>query len=123
MYILVFSFNPSKHTEHVHQVLHHLCKHGLYAKLEKCEFDVTSIEFIGYVISPQGLGMDLKKVAVIHDWPVPKLVKDVQSFLGFCNFYHIFIESFSCHTAALTYLTCKGISLSGLMPLKMCLIA
>ena len=108
--ILIFSFDSTQHTSHVHEVLCRLHQHGLYAKLEKCEFDVTSIDFVGYVISPTGLGMDPKKVAIIQDWPAPKTVKDVQLFLGFCNFYCMFIESFSHHTAALTYLTCKGVT-------------
>ena len=107
--ILIFSFDPSQHAEHVREVLSRLCKHGLYAKLEKCEFDVDSIEFVGYIIFPQGLGMDPKKVAVIQSWPIPKSIKDVQSFLGFCNSYHMFIKSFSRRTAALTYLTRKGV--------------
>ena len=47
--------------------------------------------FVGYMVSKAGLGMDPAKVSAILDWPIPKSVKDVQSFLGFANFYRKFI--------------------------------
>jgi hypothetical protein len=53
--------------------------------------------------------MDLARVQVITDWPEPHKVKDIQSFLGFTNFYRWFIQSYSEITIPLTHLTCKGI--------------
>ena len=85
--ILVFSTNIEEHTQHVRRVLSKLREHGLYAKSEKCEFDRTSVEFLGYVISPSGITMDARKVAAITDWPLLTWLKEVQSFLGFANFY------------------------------------
>ena len=73
--ILIFSFDSTQHTSHVHEVLCRLHQHGLYAKLEKCEFDVTSIDFVGYVISPTGLGMDPKKVASFKTGLFPRLLR------------------------------------------------
>ena len=52
----------------VRLVLAKLRDHGLYAKGEKCEFDRTSIEFLGYIISPTSITMDMKKVSVIRAW-------------------------------------------------------
>ena len=63
--------------------------------------------FLGFVISPDGLRMDNAKIQVIRDWPVPRKVKDVQSFLGFANFYHRFIAKFSEITVPLMCLTRK----------------
>jgi hypothetical protein len=63
-------------------ILSKLREHGLYAKGEKCEFDHTSVEFLGYVIFPSGITMDPRKVATIHDWLIPTRLKEVQSFLG-----------------------------------------
>ena len=56
-------------------------------KIEKCEFDVDTTDFLGFVITPDGIKMDESKVQVIQDWPMPQKVKDVQSFLSFANFY------------------------------------
>jgi hypothetical protein len=53
--------------------------------------------------------MDKSKIQTIHDWPKPQKVKDVQSFLGFANFYHWFIPEYSNITVPLTRLTCKGV--------------
>ena len=85
--ILIYSEDPSEHEKHVHEVFRRLRKNNLYAKLDKCEFDVDTTNFLGYIISPDGIRMDEAKIKVIQDWPVPRKVKDVQSFLGFANFY------------------------------------
>ena len=59
----------------------------LYLKLEKCSFNVSEVEYLRMIVKPGSLAMDPVKVAGIADWPVPSTVKDVQSFLGFANFY------------------------------------
>ena len=64
--IPIFSPNMAEHTYQVQLVLAKLWEHDLYAKSEKCEFDRTSIEFLGYIISPNGITMDMKKVSVIR---------------------------------------------------------
>ena len=61
-----------EHTRQVCLVLAKLREHGLYAKDEKCEFDCTSIQFLGYIISPTGITMDMKKVSVIQAWATPR---------------------------------------------------
>ena len=105
--ILVYSDDPSQHTEHVREVLRHLHQHGLFVKPEKCEFHVTSTEYLGFRLSPEGLSMDPAKVQVIQDWPEPRKVKDIQSFLGFANFYRRFIRNYSALVVPLTRLTRK----------------
>jgi hypothetical protein len=85
--ILIYSESQSEHENHVCEVLRRLCKFNLFAKMEKCEFNVNTTNFLGYVINPDGIHMDDMKIQVIQDWLVPKKVKDVQSFLGFSNFY------------------------------------
>ena len=85
--ILIYSDNLSDHEEHVKEVLRRLRKHLLFCKPEKCEFHSTIVDFLGFMVSPKGLFMEQNKVKTIQDWPEPKSVKDVQSFLGFANFY------------------------------------
>jgi len=91
------------------EVLKRLCKAGLYAKAEKCEFHSESVEYLGYIFSPSSLTMSDDKVKIIQDWPEPKKVKDIQSFLGFTNFYRWFIFNYSDIVIPLTYLTWKDI--------------
>jgi hypothetical protein len=64
--ILIFSKDRETHDKHVRLVLAMLREHGLYAKLEKCEFDKSSVVFLGYVISPDGIFMDKLKVKTIQ---------------------------------------------------------
>ena len=105
--ILIYSEDKASHREHIREVLQHLRKHGLYAKPEKCEFHTDSTEYLGYCLSPSGLTMSEVKVQAIQDWPEPRKVKDIQSFLGFANFYHHFIFNYSEITIPLTRLTHK----------------
>lgn len=106
--ILIYSDDPKLHCKHVKEVLRRLRKHGLYARADKCEFDVDTVEYLGYILSPTGLTMDEKKVQVIQEWPEPRTVKDVQAFLGFANFYRRFIDGYSDIVVPLTRLTWKN---------------
>lgn len=107
--ILIFSANLSDHRKHVKEVLRRLRLHGLYARPDKCEFHTESVEYLGYILSPDGLRMAEDKIKVILDWPTPRKVKDVQSFLGFANFYRRFIPFYSDITVPLTRLTRKNV--------------
>jgi hypothetical protein len=105
--ILIYSDTPEEHTKNVREVFRHLREQGLYCKLSKCEFSITTCEYLGYILSSDGLKMLSEKVKAIQDWPVPQKVKDIQSFLGFCNFYRHFIPSYSNITIPLTCLIQK----------------
>ena len=85
--ILIYSDNIAEHQIHVREVLRRLRGNGLFARADKCEFHVTSCEYLGYMLSSDGLTMASYKVQIIQDWPEPRKVKDVQSFLSFANFY------------------------------------
>jgi len=106
--ILIYSDDITQHQSHVKEVLKRLQKAGLYAKAEKCEFHSDSVEYLGYVLSPAGLTMSDTKVKTIQEWPEPKKVKDIQSFLGFANFYRCFIFNYSDIVIPLTRLTRKN---------------
>ncbi|KAK3517471.1 hypothetical protein QTP70_012450 [Hemibagrus guttatus] len=105
--IFIYSPNLSDHVDHVKQVLNRLRHYHLYLKLEKCEFHQSTTQFLGYVISPEGIQMDCAKVKAIKSWPQPSTMKDLQRFLGFVNFYCLFISGYSDLTAPLTSLLCK----------------
>jgi len=107
--ILIYSKDIESHQKHVCEVLRCLCKHNLFAKPEKCEFHTTSTEYLGFCLSPDGLSMSADKVKAISDWPEPRKVKDIQSFLGFANFYCRFIFNYSNIVVPITWLTHKNI--------------
>ena len=107
--ILIYSDTLEEHRRHVRDVLRRLRKAGLYARADKCEFERDTVEYLGYILSPDGLKMSEDKVKAIIDWPEPRRVKDVQSFLGFCNFYRRFIYNYSDITVPLTRLTRKDL--------------
>jgi Reverse transcriptase (RNA-dependent DNA polymerase)/RNase H-like domain found in reverse transcriptase len=107
--ILIYSDNPSQHREHVREVLQRLRLHSLYAKADKCEWHQDSVEFLGYMLSADGLMMSEEKIQTIRDWPEPRKVKDIQSFLGFPNFYCRFNHNYLDITVPLTRLTRKAI--------------
>ncbi len=75
------------HTDTVHAVLDLLHEHDLYLKLEKRVWEAASIDYLGVILENGMTHMDPTKILGIKDWPIPKTVMDVRSFLGFCNFY------------------------------------
>ena len=107
--ILIYSNNMSEHHQYVKEVLKCLCKAGLYIKVEKCKFHSESVEYLGYIIFPSGLIMFDNKVKIIQDWLELKKVKNIQSFLGFANFYRRFIFNYLDIVILLTHLTQKDI--------------
>jgi hypothetical protein len=95
------------HIQAVRDVLRVAKEHDLYFKPEKCVFHAPSIDYLGVIIEKGMTRMDPVKIAGIKNWPIPIKVKDVQSFLGFCNFYRPFIQGFAHLARPLNELTCK----------------
>jgi len=78
-----------------HRILQHLLDLDLYLQPKKCSFNQISMEYLGLIISKGELHMDPVKLTVVTKWPTPKTMKEVQKFLGFCNFYRHFIKNYS----------------------------
>jgi Reverse transcriptase (RNA-dependent DNA polymerase) len=83
------------HTQKVNQILQKLIDHDLFLKPEKCQFHKKKVEYLGVIIGGGKVMMDPIKVKGITEWLTPTTVKEVCSFLGFCNFYCPFILNFS----------------------------
>jgi hypothetical protein len=92
--ILVFSKSYKEHLEHLSLVFKALRENQLYAKLSKCTFAQEKVEYLGFVISAEGVSTDPAKVEAITQWPTPKNVTQLRSFLGLAGYYRRFIKSF-----------------------------
>ncbi|MBW0585666.1 hypothetical protein O181_125381 [Austropuccinia psidii MF-1] len=112
--IMVFSSSQEEHVKHVASVLQRHRDNNLFSKASKCVFHASSVEYLGYVVSSEGLKMDSSKVQQILNWPQPKNIKALQSFLGFASFYCRLIKNYSKTILALTSLL-KKILLSSSM--------
>jgi hypothetical protein len=93
--ILVFSKSKKEHEEHLCIVLRRLRDHQLYAKFSKCKFWLSEVQFLGHVISSEGISVDPGKVREVLDWKPPRTVHQVHSFLSLAGYYHRFILNFS----------------------------
>ena len=107
--ILVYSRTVDEHVAHLRQVLSALRDNKLYGKASKCEFGKEEVEYLGHVVGGGKLRMDPGKLSAVEKWPTPKTVRDIQSFLGFANYYRRFIQGYAGIAATLTALTKKDL--------------
>jgi hypothetical protein len=107
--ILIFTNSLEEHCRITCPVLDRMREHKLYLWPEKCKFEKTRVEYLGIIISPNKMEMDPVQIAGVVDWPTPSNQKEVQSFVGFVNFYQHFVPGFSHHTCPLFNLTMKDV--------------
>src|SRR5438552_566286 len=115
--ILIYSKNKVEHEQQLLQVLQRLKDHQLYAKLSKCTFFSNSIEYLGHIADGEGLRPNPQLVQALTDFPQPKTLKELQSFLGLANYYRKFIANFSRIALPLTDAT-QNASSSNLQPIE-----
>ena len=89
-------------------VLNTLSEHRLYAKFSKCEFWLDRVQFLGHVVSRDGISVDPAKIDAVSKWPVPTNVTEIRNFLRLVGYYRRFVEGFSTLAAPLTTWTKKG---------------
>lgn len=106
--VVVFSKTIPEHLARLEAVLERVLVSGLKLKLSKCSFLQTTLNVLGYVVSGEGLSPDPAKVSAVQDFPTPKCLKDVQSFVGLCSYYRKFIKDFAGLARPLTNLTKKN---------------
>ena len=100
--ILVYSLDWSSHLQHLVTVLQVLQKEQLFAKLSKCSFGATNIDYLGHTISNDGIAMEKDKICVVNDWPKPTSLKLLGGFLGLIGYYRQFIRNYASLAAPLT---------------------
>ena len=107
--ILIYSKNEEEHEEHLRLTFQLLREHQLYAKLCRCDFYRDRIQYLGHIISKEGIYVDPEKIEAIMNWPTPRNVTDVRSFMELTGYYRRFIEGFSKVAHAITSLQKKGV--------------
>ena len=90
--IIIFSKTPEEHISRLHKVFQKLDEAGLHLKPNKCKFFRDRLEYLGHVVLSKGIETNHKKIAAILNWPQPRNITQIRSFLGFCNYYRKFIK-------------------------------
>jgi hypothetical protein len=88
-------------------VLQLLKEQQLYAKSSKCFFGVKEVEYLGHIVSHEGVKVDPNKIKAMMDWLIPKTLKNLRGFLGLIGYYHKFVQNYGRITSPLMTLTKK----------------
>ena len=107
--ICTYSKTPEQHIEHLRLVLQKLREHQLFIKMPKCLWGRKEIEFLGVIVGNGTLRAALDEISAVRDWPLPKIQKQIKSFVQFCSYYGKFIRHFSDCVAPLTDMCRKNL--------------
>ncbi|GJP83677.1 hypothetical protein CLOP_g14034 [Closterium sp. NIES-67] len=102
--ILIYTRDMKQHVEQLRRVFDILRWECFYIKLSKSEFTLKKVQFLGHMVSAQGVHGDPKKIEVVRTWKTPENVKELQQFLGFANNYNRFVPQYAQIAAPLTNL-------------------
>ncbi|CAI7823736.1 unnamed protein product [Closterium sp. NIES-54] len=106
--ILIYSRDMKQHIEHLRRVFEILRREKFYVKLSKSEFALKKVQFLGHMVSAQGVHVDPKKIEAVRTWKTPENVKELQQFLGFANYYNRFVPQYAKIATPLTNLLKKN---------------
>ncbi|KAI3758735.1 hypothetical protein L6452_06306 [Arctium lappa] len=107
--ILVYSKSESEHEQHLREVLEVLRRERLYAKFSKCDFWLKEVQFLGHLVTWDGVKVDPSNIEAMMNWEPPKSPSEIRSFLGLAGYYRRFIQDFSKIASSLTVLTRKNV--------------
>jgi len=107
--ILVFSKSPEEHEKHLRLVLDVLKEHNLTAAVHKCSLNQPQVLYLGHIVSAEGVKADPAKTKAVADFPQPKDVHQLRSFLGMCVGFRKFIHRYAQLVRPLTDLLKKGV--------------
>ncbi|XP_054154595.1 uncharacterized protein LOC128953145 [Oppia nitens] len=107
--IIIFSNTFDEHLRHVESVLKLIREYDLRLGIEKCEFLCKEVKYLGHIVSSDGIKPDEDKIKSVKAFPIPKKVRDVQSFLGLANYYRVFVQDYAFVAEPLTNLLRKDV--------------
>ena len=107
--IIIYSRSEKEHLEHLEEIFIRLKGAGLKLKLEKCCFFKKHIQYLGHLISADGIQPIPEKIESIAKMPTPKNPKEVKQFLGLVGYYRKFVPRFADISRVLTHLTKKDV--------------
>ena len=107
--IILFSSTLDDHFEKLDEVLSRLKNADLKLKPSKCEFIKEEVTYLGHVVSKEGIKPNPKIIEAVKNWKIPQSVKEVQQFLGLCNYYRQYVLKFSEIASPLSRLTRKDV--------------
>ncbi|KAI3665770.1 hypothetical protein L6452_44401 [Arctium lappa] len=110
--ILIYSRDEEEHRQHLREVLEILRREKLFAKFSKCELWLQEVQFLGHVVSKDGVKVDPAKIEAMMNWESPTSPTEIRSFLGLAGYYRRFIQDFSKIASPLTSLTRKNVKFS-----------
>lgn len=93
--ILVYSPTLETHCTHLVTVLQLLKDHSFFVKLSKCSFGQTSIDYLGHIVSKQGVSVDPQKISAMVDWAPPTNIKQLRGFLGLTGYHRRFVKGYA----------------------------
>lgn len=92
--ILVYSETLEEHIQHLKIILKVLTQEKLFVTMPKSLFAVNQVDYLGHIISGEGVATDPSKVAAVVDWPTPTTVTQLRGFLGLSGYYRRFVKDF-----------------------------
>ena len=107
--IIIFSKSVDEHLVHLEEVFRRLCDANVKLNPKKCSFVKQRLEYLGHVVTSEGISPNPDKVRVIQEFPTPTKLKELRSFLGFANYYRRFVRGFSNIANPLNALTKKNV--------------
>ena len=107
--ILIYSRSHAEHLVHLRRALTLLRQHKFFAKLSKCSFGRSAMEFLGHDISEVGIRATVDKLDAVRAWPVPTTISELRGFLGMCNYVRRYVKDFAAIALPLTTLTSSAV--------------
>ena len=107
--IIIFSKSVDEHLVHLEEVFRRLREANVKLNPKKCSFVKQKVEYLGHVVTPDGVMPNPEKVRIVQDFPAPKNLKELRTFMGLANYYRRFVKGFAHIASPPNALTKKGV--------------
>jgi hypothetical protein len=105
--ILIYNKSWEEHVQPIDKVLQILEEKQIYENTSKCSFGVQEVEYLGHIVSHEGVKVEHKKIKATREWKITKILNKLRVFLGFTEYYCNFVDNYRKIVALLTTLLNK----------------